>query len=78
MSSGRGVKDLKTSVALRQKEWVRDTKECANFFLLLPFPLNSIVSFKLHFEVADNVLVFLVYRNERLSVAMYYSNKHKW
>lgn len=51
MSSGMRVKDLNISVSLSQKEFARETKECANFSLLLPFPLNSTASFKLHSEV---------------------------
>lgn len=51
MSSGIRVKDLNISVSLSQKEFARETKECANFSLPLPFPLNSTASFKLHCEV---------------------------
>lgn len=50
MSSGIRVKDLNISVSLSQKEFARETKECANFSLLLSFPLNSTASFKLHCE----------------------------
>lgn len=50
MSSGMPVKDLKVSDSLSQTEFARETKECANFSLLLAFTVNSTRSFKLHSE----------------------------
>lgn len=49
--------DVKISVALRQKEFVRETKEGGNFSVLFPFSLSSTGCFNksfLHSEVVES------------------------